>query len=227
MNDQSSSWGTPFVPNHPMIAKSNDIISTTKANCNVAKIILNAPVNSNPAVVTNSDAGSIMSELLITSIPVLIKNPEVTDSSIISYPVIDMNHDVCDDQDKYGVCEATEGNTTEKLLESTKSSSLLDQPDVIPVVVSMHSEVDSNANKSESLSKNNSMVTNITEMVHEPEGGINVTLLLQHSATNISDKIQSNVNNLEDSSSSWGTPFLSNISQQSLTKKQLLNMGND
>jgi len=30
MNDQSSSWGTPFVPNHPMIAKSNDVISTRR-----------------------------------------------------------------------------------------------------------------------------------------------------------------------------------------------------
>jgi len=225
MNDQSSSWGTPFVPNHPMIAKSNDVISTTKANCNVATIILNAPVDSNPAVVTNSDAGSIVSELLITSIPVSIKNPEVTDSSIISYPVIDMNHGVCDDQDKYGVCEATEGNTTEKLLELTKSSSLLDQPDVIPVVVSMHSEVDSNANKSEKKKKNNSMVTNITEMVHEPEGGINITSLLQHSATNVSDKIQSNMNNLKDSSSSWGTPLLSNISQQSVTNETIAEHG--
>jgi len=55
VEDQSSSWGTLFVPSNIKQDQCNDTISTTESGYNVASIVANSSVNSNPAVAKNPE----------------------------------------------------------------------------------------------------------------------------------------------------------------------------
>ncbi len=76
VEDQSSSWGTPFVPSHIKQAQLNDAISTTESDYNVATIISNSSINSNPVVTKYPEVGTILPESSVISNAVFTKNPE-------------------------------------------------------------------------------------------------------------------------------------------------------
>jgi len=65
VEDQSSSWGTPFVPSHIKWSQLNDAICTTESDFNVATILSNSSVNINPVVTKNPEVSTNLSESLV------------------------------------------------------------------------------------------------------------------------------------------------------------------
>ncbi len=87
-------------------AQLNDAISTTESDYNVATIISNSSVNSNPAVTKNPEVSAILPKSSVNSNPVVTKNPEVIaiipNSSVNSHPVVTKNAEVNIDGNKFG-----------------------------------------------------------------------------------------------------------------------------
>jgi len=188
LEDQSSSWGTPFVSSHTKQTKLNDTISTTESDFNVATIILNSSVNSNATVTMNHDVSTMPPDLLVICNPVVTKNPEVdainTNSSVIRNFLVTKNVEVGADSDKFcsGAVSpsnvmSTKGNeavaTTKScmtiasesvvnsnpnIVDSTQISSVLDKSSSLITTISPRHVMCSKLNKTVSISEQDSLV---------------------------------------------------------------------
>jgi len=107
VEDQSSSWGTPFVPSNTKVAQLNDAFSTIVSDYNMATILSNSSVNINAVVAKNLEVSTNLQESFVISNPVMTKNSEVDaivpNSSVNSNPAVTKNPEVGADGDKFVV----------------------------------------------------------------------------------------------------------------------------
>jgi len=166
VEDQSSSWGTPFVPSHMKQVQLNDTISTTESDYNVATIISNSSVNSNPVVTKNPEVSAILPKSSVNSNPVVTKNPEVIaiipNSSVNSHPVVTKNAEVDIDGNKFSF-GALSPNTVMSMKDNEAVATIKSCTTVAPesIVNSNPTIVDTTKNSSV-RDKTSSLITTIS-----------------------------------------------------------------